>query len=180
MTMGCLRRRERKGIIGHAEYFFSSNTLMVVLLLHQIRMMQVSISTVYRKKIVVIKFGCFLLWGEVCACTRSMLYAVSRGVSYKRHLYRKHKHFVGKESGEGASDEFDPGKDTPEPMSVTAADSTFSAISISARESAHKLKQNRAALFILNTSDSCQQWKACYQVLLHYLSMQSSKFKKVC
>ena len=67
----------------------------------------------------------------------STSYAVSRGVpgatatflSYKRHLYREHKHFVGKENGEGASDESSDHEDTSKPMSVTAADSNFSAIS---------------------------------------------------
>ena len=74
-------------------------------------------------------------------------------LSYKRHLYREHKHFVGKENGEGASDESSDHEDTSEPMSVTAAaDGSFFPV-ISAQESARKLKQNRAALFILKTSE---------------------------
>ena len=41
-------------------------------------------------------------------------------------IYREHKHFVGKENDEGASDGSSDHKDTYEPMSVTAsADGSF-------------------------------------------------------
>lgn len=58
----------------------------------------------------------------------STLYAVSRGVlGTTAAFYRtsdsftEHKHLIGKENGEGTSDESSDHEDTSEPMSVTAA-----------------------------------------------------------
>ena len=83
-------------------------------------------------------------------CTRSY----SNFMSYRRHLYREHKHFIGMENGEGASDENPDHQDTsePMPMSVMVAAGSSSVLVIS-QESDRQLKQNRAALFVLKTSE---------------------------
>ena len=59
---------------------------------------------------------------------------------------------MGNENDEGASNENPIHEDVSEPMTVTApGDSTFSVVS--AQESARKLRLNRAAMFILKTSE---------------------------
>ena len=81
-------------------------------------------------------------------CTRSYI----NFMSYRRRLYREHKHFIGTENGEGASDDNPDHQDTSEPMSVILAGGSSSVSAIS-QESDHQLKQNRAALFVLKTSE---------------------------
>ena len=73
-------------------------------------------------------------------------------MSYRRHLYREHKHFIGTENGEGASDDNSDHQDMSEPMSVILAGGSSSVSAIS-QESDRQLKQNRAALFVLKTSE---------------------------
>ena len=60
-------------------------------------------------------------------CTRSYI----NFMSYRRHLYREHKHFIGTENGEGASDDNSDHQDMSEPMSVILAGGSSSVSAIS-------------------------------------------------